>query len=229
MLDAAVLAGGLRAAIRLRDKVVIVEIDAAAAADPAKIEALAADLALARALGIRVIIVTEPGAGPGPLDVQAPALRLRAALERHGERGLSLPAAGIVMVHRIPMAALAAAPGVPSMIPVVDTAVLIHLSALGHVPILLPPIADAEGAAVDLGAGAIAVFVAQFMSAALLVLSPESARAQPADPGAGLPPAPPIVALSPITPGSLVADILLHAPSAPAEPAVFPAANMAFP
>jgi len=210
MLDAAVLAQALRAGIRLRDKVVVLAVDGAEAADPAKIDAIAADLALARALGIKVVTVIDPGKGSGPLDAQRPALGLAAALDRCGERGVSLPATGIVTVHRIPPEALAAAPGMPAMIPVVNTMVLIHLSTLGYVPIVLPPIADAAGEAVELGAAAIAVFIAQFMSAALLVLPEAAPLVGPADP-----PIPPIVVSGSASPGSLITSILLHAPEVP--------------
>lgn len=226
MLDAAVLAGGLRAAIRLREKTVVLAIDAAISSDPACTGALAADLALARALGLRPIVACEPGAGSGPLDAQGPALRLRAALDQHGERGALVPAAGLLTIHSIPLAQ----PGVPSMIPVVDTTILIHLSALGYIPILLPPAADAEGQPADAGAGLLAVFIAQFMSAALLVIPPAITPRDPAGIESGLPAVPPIVPLSPPAPGSLIADILLNAPDLPAAPEALPAsANMVLP
>jgi hypothetical protein len=227
-LDVAVLARALRTGTRLRDKLVVLEIDPSAAGDPGRLDALdaiAADLSLARSFGIRLVTVCAPGTGPGPLGALGPALRLIAALERHGERGVSLPAAGLVTVHRIPAAALALAPGTPPMIPVVSTTVLIHLSALGYVPILIPPIRDAAGEPVtDLEPGVIAGFIAQSMSAALLVLPVGHAPTPPAqDTGAeirpGQPPLPPVVVTGPASPGTLIADILLHAPDVPADPA----------
>lgn len=214
MLDAAVLAQALRAGIRLRDQVVVLEVDPVAATDPARMETLAADLALARALGIQVITVCPVGAGSGPLDAHGPALRLGAALDRHGARSVLLPAAGMVTVHILPPEAVAAAPGVPAMIPVINTVVLIHLSALGYIPILVPPVVDAAGQAVALGAGALAVFLAQFLSAALLVLPVGSEAPVGAQPG--LPALPPVLTTGPASPGSLIAGILLHAPEVPA-------------
>jgi hypothetical protein len=224
MLDSAAIAGALRAGIRLRDKVIVLSVDAAR--DPARIDAIAADLSLARSLGAQVLTVAAAGEGPLPLDAQGPALRLLAALERHGERGVALPAAGLVTVHRIPLAA--AAPGVPTMIPVVNTTVLIHLLALGYVPVLFAPAVDAEGGAVDLGAGMLATFVAQFMGAALLVLSPDASVEAPAA-GSGLPPVPPIVVTDPASPGRLIADILHHAPNVPVAPAGVAASPAALP
>ena len=224
MTDPAVLARAIRTGTRLREKLVVLEIDPAAAGDAAVLEAVAADLALARALGIRLVAACDPGSGPRPLDGLGPALRLVAALERKGERGVTLPAAGVVTVHRIPAAAVAAAPGVPSMIPVVNAPVLIHLSALGYIPILVPPAVDGAGEGVtDLAAEALAGLVARFMSAAMLVLP--SGRAAPSGDTPGLPALPPVVVTGPAAPGTLIADILLNAPEMPAAPAGIPGAG----
>jgi hypothetical protein len=205
MQESAAITEALRAAARLRDKVIVLSVDAAR--DPAQSDGLAADLALARTLGARVLAVAPAGEGPLPLDAQGPALRLVAALERHGERGVLLPAAGLVTVHRLPLTA--AAPGVPTMIPVANTTILLHLVTLGYVPVVFAPAIDATGAAVDLETAALAAFVAQFIGAAMLLLSPgESAPVT----SPGLPPLPPIVVT---TPGRLIMEMLHHAPNVP--------------
>ncbi len=218
MLDSAAIAGALRAGIRLRDKVIVLSVDAVGSVDvsrdPARIDVIASDLALARALGAKVLAVASAGEGPLPLDAQGPALRLIAALERHGGRGVALPAASLVTVHRIPLAA--ASPGVPTMIPVVNTTVIIHLLALGYVPVIFAPAVDAQGGAVDLGSGTLAVFVAQFMDAALLLSLDGAPVGYPHGPG--LRPLPPIVVTDPASPGRLIADMLHHAPNAPVAP-----------
>jgi hypothetical protein len=225
MMPAAAIAEALRAGIQLRDKVIVLSV--AVTCDPARIEIIAADLALARALGAQVLTVVAAGEGPLPLDAQGPALRLLAALERHGERGVALPAAGLVTVHRIPLAA--ATPGVPTMIPVVNIAVLVHLLALGYVPVLFAPAVDAAGRAVDIDVGLLAVFVAQLMGAALLLLSPDDARVEATAAGAGLPPLPPIVVTDTASPGRLIADMLQHAQSAPLASTGIAASNAALP
>lgn len=201
MLDTSLLARALRAGIRLRDKVVVLEVGQAAASDPDKRELLAEDLALARALGIRLVTVCALGAGPGLLDVQGPALRLVAALQRRGERGVVVAAASVVTVHRVPAA----------IIPVVNPAVLLHLSALGYLPLLVPPAADAEGQPVDLGAGDIGMFVARYTSAAMLLRAHAGAPAALGEAGPG-PPVPPVLVTSLGGPGSMIADLLLNAP-----------------
>ena len=225
MLDSAAIAGALRAGIRLRDKVIVLAVGATR--DPARIDAIAADLALARALGAQVLTVAPAGEGPLPLDAQGPALRLIAALERHGERGVALPAAGLVTIHRVPLAA--ATPGVPTMIPVVNTTVIVHLLALGYLPVLFAPAVDAEGGAVDLGAGALAVFLAQFMGAALLLLSLDGAPMDAPPAGVGLPPIPPIVVTDPASPGRLIADMLHHTTQVPVAPTSVAASNATLP
>ena len=192
VLDAAVLARALRAGIGLRDKVVVVQLAAAALADPAQLEAIAGNLALARALGVRLLVVGEPGPGPGPLDGPAPALRLVAALARHGATGVVLPAASLVTVH----------PGMP----VVNAMVLVQLCSLGYVPILLLPVADAAGVVVDLAPAALAAAVARFTDAALLVVMGDAAPA-------GLLPTPPTVTTRAAAPGQLLADVLLYEPA----------------
>jgi len=187
-----VLARALRTGIGLRDKVVVLQLEAAALVDPVRIEAIAADVALGRALGLRLIAVCEPGSGPGALDAQGPALRLIAALERHGATGVALPAAGLVTVH----------PGLP----VVNAMVLVQLCSLGYVPILLLPVADAAGVLVDLAPAALAAAVARFTDAALLVLMGDGC----APPGM---PSPPVVSTQAASPGQLLADILLYDPA----------------
>jgi hypothetical protein len=95
------------------------------------------------------------------------------------------------------------------MIPVANTTILLHLLALGYVPVVFAPAVDAAGGAIDLETAALAAFVAQFIGAALLLLSPgESAPAT----SPGLPPVPPIVVTSP---GRLLMEMLQHAPNLP--------------
>ena len=224
MLDSAATAEALRAGIRLRDRVIVLSVDATR--DPARVDAIAADLALARALGAQVLTVVDAGDGPLRLDGQGPALRLLAALERHGERGVALPVAGLMTVHRIPLAATV--PGVPTMIPVVNTTVLLHLLALGYMPILFAPAVDATGGAIDLETAALAVFVAQSTSAALLLLPLDGAPADVPAAGSG-PPTPPIVVTDPALPGRLIADMLHHMPNIPVAPAGVVASNVPLP
>ncbi len=222
------LARALRAGIQLRDKVVVLELAPAALDDPQQLEAIASDVALGRAIGMRMVAVCEPGAGSGPLDAQRPALRLAAALDKHGERGVPLPAAGVVTAHRLPPIAVTA--GAPAVIPVIRTIILIHLCTLGYVPILLLPVVDAAGEAIpvaDAGVGVIAAAVAQFMGAPLLVAvggpgTTAEAQATP-PPDAAAPPPPPsgqaIRVTTSAAPGQILLDILLHAPPlAPAPP-----------
>jgi len=205
--DPAVLARALRAGAQLRDKVVVVTVDPATLDDPQKVDPLAADLALARSLGIRMVTVCDPGAGPGPLDAQRPALRLVAALEKQGERGVALPAAGLVTVHRLPPT-----PSVPAILPVVNPILLIHLCSLGYLPILLLPVADTAGQVVDTRAGVIAAAVAQFMAAPLLVsLDAAAPGAAPPSPVSG-PPSPGQPVTITAAPGHLLLDVLLNAP-----------------
>jgi hypothetical protein len=215
MLESAAMADALRAGTRLRDKVIVVSVDAAY--DAERIDALASDLALARALGTHVLAVAGAGVGPLPLDGQGPALRLRAGLERHRERPVLLPATGLLTIHRIPLAA--ASPGVPSMIPVLNPAIFLQLLALGYVPVVFAPAVDAAGGVVEFSADSLAALVAQFMGAALLALSPASA-AEPPVAAPSLPPMPPIVVTDPVSPGRLIADLLHHAPSLPVTPTV---------
>lgn len=80
MLDSAALAGALRTGILLRDKVIVLSVDATS--DPARVNVIAGDLALARALGAQVLAVAAAGEGPLPLDAQA--LRLLAPFEPSG-------------------------------------------------------------------------------------------------------------------------------------------------
>lgn len=220
--DPAVLARALRAGAQLRDKVVVVTLDPTTLDDPQKVEPLAADLALARSLGIRMVTVCDPGTGPGPLDAQRPALRLVAALEKQGERGVALPAAGLVTVHRLPPT-----PTTPAILPVVNPILLIHLCLLGYIPILLLPVADTAGQVVDTQAGVIAAAVAQFMAAPLLVsLGVTPSGAAPSSPGSGPSSGPPHPG-QPVTitaePGHLLLDILLNAPpTAPLSAATVP-------
>lgn len=189
VLDVAVLARALRTAIGLRDKVVVVRVDTAAVADPARLEPIAADLALARALGVRMIALVEPA--PDAPDTQGPALHLTAALGRHGTTGVAVPAASLVTVH-------------PGML-VVNAMVLVQLCSLGYVPTLFLPLVDLEPAA-------LAAAVARFTDAALLV------SLVPGPPAAGALPSPPVVTSHAGAPGQLLADVLLYNPAHPAGP-----------
>jgi hypothetical protein len=209
MQESSAITEALRAGARLRDKVIVLSVDAAR--DAAQIDAIAAELALARALGARVLAVAPAGEGPQPLDAQGPGLKLLAAIERHGERGVLLPATGLVTIHRIPAAAAASSPGVPTMIPVANATILLHLLALGYVPVVYAPAVDATGAAVELATATLAAFVAQFTGAAMLLLSPGEA---PPVAVPGLPPLSAIV-VTPASPGRLIAEMLQHAPSLP--------------
>jgi hypothetical protein len=229
----------IRAGARLRDKVIVVSIEAPqalreaplATADPEHIDAVAADLALLRAFGAKALVVAAAGVGPAPLDAQGPALRLHAALARHEERGVLLPATGLVTVQRIPAAGRA--PVTPSMIPIVNGTLLIYLLALKYVPLVYAPAVDSAGAAVELGTGTLAAFLAQAAGAALVLVAPSSvAEASQALREASLASAaaaglPPIVPTEP-GPGRLISDILRYAPNLPitAAPATAPSATV---
>jgi hypothetical protein len=237
MVESAALADAIRAGGRLRDKVIVVAVEASWDGD--RIDAVAADLAAARAFGAKVLAVAAVGPGPLPLDAQGPAVRLHAALARHEERGVLLPASGIVTVQRTPVAARApATPAGPSTVPVVNDTLLIYLLALKYVPIVFAPAVDAAGAAVELAAGTLGAFVAHSTGAALLLVAPASVSETSAA-ASGLPPLvalPPggvavatIVGTEPSEPGRLLADILRHAPSIPAAPTAATAPTTAAP
>jgi hypothetical protein len=220
MGESTALMDTIRAGARLRDKVIIVSIEASWDRD--SIDAAAADLALARAFGAKMLVVAAAGVGPAAIDAQGPALHLHAALAKHEERGVLLPATGLVTVQRLPAAGRA--PGTPSMIPIVNGTLLVYLLALKYVPLVFAPAVDAAGAAVEIGTGTLAAFVAQAAGAALVLVAPSSVaeasqalREAPLAPGAaaGLPP---IVPTEP-GPGRLISDILRAAPNLPVTPA----------
>jgi hypothetical protein len=213
----------IRAGARLRDRVIVVSIEAAA--DREHIDGIAADLALARAFGAKSLVVAPAGVGPGALDAQGPALSLHAALARHEERGVLLPASGLVTVDRAPAAGRASStPAAPPMPPAVNGTLLIYLLALKYVPIVFGPAVDSAGTAVELGMGTLAAFVAQAAGAAMVLVAPSSV-AEASGAAANLPP---IVPTEPSGPGRLMSDILRYAPNLPvvAAPATAPSATI---
>ncbi len=209
MLNPNELVRALRACRGLHNKVVILALDPATTGDPVRLASLAAQVALLRAFGVLMITVCAPGAGTGPLDAQAPALRFVAALAAHDTTGVTLPATSVLKVHRLPPEAVAAmeaagsAGATPGLVPLPTPVILVHLCSLGYVPILLLPIADQDGEALALEAGVVATLVAGFMDTALLVLAHE----RRGDAGG-----PPVIVTDPAAPEHLLNDILLHAP-----------------
>ena len=202
MADSAELHHALRAALALRDKVVVLRLLAAAYTAPEPVAHLAVHLALLRALGVRLVVI---------LDAPEPAARLAQAIAGQGQRALLLPATGIISVP--PPAA--GAPALP-MLPVsVDPVPLGQLTAIGYIPLLLLPLTTETGAVVSLGADDVAAAVGLYLDAALLVF----VRARRAD----APPLPllaagrPTVVTSAESPAGLLAALLLagRAPEAP--------------
>jgi hypothetical protein len=156
MADAAALHHALRTAAELRDKVVVLRLEAGAMVDGQRLGELAAALSLLRQLGVRVLVVLGPF--PGPKDSQTQAVQLLGAIADKGQRALLLPSAGILTPSP--------QPGLPVQ---VEPVLLGQLASLGYIPLLLLPVLDRQGAAVPVPPDEVAAAVAAFTDAALLV------------------------------------------------------------
>lgn len=198
MSDAAGLHHALRAAVTLRDKVVVLGFRAQAFAAPERVENLAVHLALLRALGLRLIVILNDA-------TPSPAVRLAAAIARQGQRPLLLPATGIISAA--PPVAGAPVLSPPVTLLTVDPVPLGQLTTIGYIPLLLLPVLDEAGAVVNLAADDVAAAVGLYLDAALLVF----VRAHPSD----SPPLPlfaagrQTVVTSAESPAGILSDILL--------------------
>lgn len=150
------LSQALRGSVALRDRFVVVRIEAGVLENAGHAEGLAHHLALLRALDARVIVVADagPAAAVSTADLAAPFV---AAIARHEQRALTLLPHGIVrMLPLVPFA-------------IIDQAVLIQLCSLRYIPVLPLPVLDEAGKPVDVSATQIASGIAKFLEAVLVV------------------------------------------------------------
>jgi acetylglutamate kinase len=155
-LDPIGLRRALSSSIGGRGKVAVVHAGAQAFGGAEALDAVASDLALLRALGARLVVVCASGPG---------AFELVAALARHGEKGVVLPAAGLVRAASA------------TSLTAVDSVLIIQLTSLAYIPIVSPPALDASGALVEVCPEALAAGIAMFTGAQRLVF----AGASPSD------------------------------------------------
>ncbi|MEN9796425.1 MAG: hypothetical protein RL653_121 [Pseudomonadota bacterium] len=150
----------------------------AVASDAALLRPVSEQVALLRSSGVRPVLVCEAPSAAAVTVANASARALVAALEAEGERGLVLPTLNVLTVHTLPPAVAAAgplpAPGVVLAdgrfaLPVVNPVALVHLQALGYVPVLVPPVADLAGGWVELGACAVAAALANALEAPAVI------------------------------------------------------------
>jgi hypothetical protein len=161
----ATLSRALKAAVGLRDKVVVVRLDPRAKS-PVQLdefEAMGEFLSLLRSLDVRVIVVFGAGS-QGPTDAvadapaDAPALspaavtRLQAAVLRHGQKAVSLLSSGVISSPLL-----------------IDQVLLTQLCMLRYIPILILPVLDGTGRTLHLSADEVGVAIGKYMDAALLV------------------------------------------------------------
>jgi hypothetical protein len=192
------LSQALLGSVALRDKVVVVRLEAAALDAAAHVEALGQTLALLRALDLRVLVVLGARAG-APAEATP---QLIAAIGRHDQRALALLPHGVV--RTLPL--------VP--FPLVDQALLIQLCSLRYVPVLTLPVLDDAAKPVDLSAEQVAGAIARFLGATLVVhVHAGEAAAPPQVEGE-----PRSIAVSAASPDALLADLLREAPIPRAEP-----------
>jgi acetylglutamate kinase len=201
-MDLAALSQALRAAVSLRDQVVVVRLDPAALETPEHLEGIARSLALLRALDLRVIVVSA---------IRAQAPQLVAAISRHGQRALAVLTAGVITVHKLMVPAPdAGAPGsaamVPMYIPVVDQALLVQLCSLRYIPLLMLPVVDEAGQPIDLSDDEVGAAVGKFLEARLVVFLHGAGSAPAAPPAAD---GRPTMVLSAAEPEKLFAELLL--------------------
>jgi hypothetical protein len=214
------LRAALRALQALRDKTVVVAVGEEILRDPPAARAVAEQVGLLRAGGVRPVLVCGAAGPEGSRDALTLARTLVGALAAENERGLVLPALNVMSVHVLPAAVAAAAPlPAPSLVfadgrrglPVVNPVSLVHLQALGYVPVLVPPVMDQDGAVVDAGARAVAAAVANALDAAALAsLCPASGAEGTVE---GLPPRTAWIELAPVAAGELLAQLLVPHPA----------------
>ena len=208
----------LRALQALRDKTVVIAVGEAVLRDPSASRAVAEQVGLLRTGGVRPVIVCEAAGHPGRPDALSLARTLVGALAAENERGLVLPAMNVMSVHALPAAVAAPLPA-PGLalpdgrrgLPVVNPVSLVHLQALGYVPVLVPPVMDQDGTVVDAGARAVAAAVANALDAAALAsLCPPAGAEGTVE---GLPPRTAWIELSPVAAEELLAQLLVPHPA----------------
>ena len=212
------LRAALRALQALRDKTVVVAVGEAVLRDLPAARAVAEQVGLLRAGGVRPVLVCGAAGPEGPRDALALARTLVGALAAENERGLVLPALNVMSVHVLPATVAAPLPA-PSLalpdgrrgLPVVNPVSLVHLQALGYVPVLVPPVMDQDGTVVDAGARAVAAAVANALDAAALASLCPAAGAEGTV--AGLPPRTAWIELAPAAAGELLAQLLVPHPA----------------
>ena len=209
----------LRALQALRDKTVVVEVGEEVLQDPSAARALAEQVGLLRTGGVRPVLVCE-AAGAGRPDALSLARTLVGALAAESERGLVLPAMNVMSIHALPPSVVAAAPPpAPSLaladgrrgLPVVNPVSLVHLQALGYVPVLVAPLMDQDGVVVDAGARAVAVAVGTALDAAAGASLCPAGGTEGTD--GGLPPRTAWIELAPVAAGELLAQLLVPTPA----------------
>ncbi len=120
------LAAALRELVRLRDRVVVVELPGETLRDDRRRRSLASSVAAGRAVGIRLVLVTDAG-------LDEPLRRFVTDVTGAGERAIPLPALGVVTFHPIPDT---------DPLVVVNPTLVVQLASLGSVPTLFPPVAE---------------------------------------------------------------------------------------
>jgi hypothetical protein len=148
------LAAALRELVRLRDRVVVVELPGETLRDDRRRRSLASSVAAGRAVGIRLVLVTDAG-------LDEPLRRFVTDVTGAGERAIPLPALGVVTFHPIPDT---------DPLVVVNPTLVVQLASLGSVPTLFPPVADALGEIVPFDVALIARSLARSTDAALRVV-----------------------------------------------------------
>lgn len=209
----------LRALQGLRDKTVVVAVGEEVLRDPARTHLLAEQVGLLRIGGVRPVLVCDAAGTTGHLEALSQARTLVGALAAENERGLVLPAMNVMSVHALPAPVAEAIPlPAPSLsladgrrgLPVVNPVSLVHLQALGYVPVLAAPVMDQDGTVVEVGARAVAAAVAHALDAAALA----SLCPAPGTEGTeqALPPRRAWLELAPAAAGELLAQLLVQPP-----------------
>lgn len=197
-MDLPALSQALLGTVSLREKVVVVRLEAPVLAAAAHVEAIGQTIALLRALELRVIVVL--GARAGASADATP--QVVAAIGRHNQRALALLPHGVV--RTLPL--------VP--FPLIDQALLIQLCTLRYVPILALPVLDDAAAPVDLTAEQVAAAIGRFLEAALVVHVHVGVAAAPAQVDGE----PRTIAVSAAAPDVILTELLLKAPIPRGEP-----------
>lgn len=152
------VAYALRSGALLREKVIVLRLSGDTMNGPALI-ALAADMAVLRAIDVRLVVVSAPP------DAGA-SVRLCARLGAQGVRAIAVQSSGLVTVTPLPHATAdgSAGPLVPTVTSV-DAVALLQLCTLQHVPIVLLPLLDVDGSVVPVPVDEVAQALARGMGA----------------------------------------------------------------